>query len=59
MSTKATPAVLLDKCSKWYGQVIGINDISEFMNASMGLTSPSCIFLTSLLRISKLIFQYC
>ena len=28
MSTKATPAVLLEKCSKWYGQVIGINDVS-------------------------------
>ena len=42
MSTKATPAVLLEKCSKWYGQVIGINDISLAIDGGVtGILGPN------------------
>ena len=41
MSTKATPAVLLEKCSKWYGQVIGINDVSLAIDGGVtGILGP-------------------
>ena len=42
MSTKATPAVLLEKCSKWYGQVIGINDVSLAIDGGVtGILGPN------------------
>ena len=28
MESQEPPAVLIDQASKWYGQVIGINDLS-------------------------------
>ena len=47
--TSELPAVMLESVSKWYGEVIGINDVSlakmavlrEFW-AQMGLESPHC-----------------
>ena len=42
MSSKATPAVLLEKCSKWYGQVIGINDVSLAIDGGVtGILGPN------------------
>ena len=42
MSTKATPAVVIDKCSKWYGQVIGINEVSLAIDGGVtGILGPN------------------
>ena len=42
MSTKPTPAVLLQNCSKWYGQVIGINDVSLAIDGGVtGILGPN------------------
>ena len=42
MSTKTTPAVVIDKCSKWYGQVIGINEVSLAIDGGVtGILGPN------------------
>ena len=42
MSTKATPAVVIDKCSKWYGQVIGLNEVSLAIDGGVtGILGPN------------------
>ena len=41
MSTKPTPAVLLEKCSKWYGQVIGINEQYLAIDEVTGILGPN------------------
>ena len=42
MSTKSTPAVLIDHCSKWYGQVIGLNDVSLAIDGGVtGILGPN------------------
>ena len=42
MSTKNTPAVVIDKCSKWYGQVIGINEVSLAIDGGVtGILGPN------------------
>ena len=52
MSTKATPAVLLEKCSKWYGQVIGINDVSLAIDGGVtGILGPNGAGKTTFLDV--------
>lgn len=42
MSTKVTPAVVIDKCSKWYGQVIGLNEVSLAIDGGVtGILGPN------------------
>ena len=42
MNTKATPAVVIDKCSKWYGQVIGLNEVSLAIDGGVtGILGPN------------------
>lgn len=42
MSTKTTPAVVIDKCSKWYGQVIGLNEVSLAIDGGVtGILGPN------------------
>lgn len=42
MSTKSTPTVLIDHCSKWYGQVIGLNDVSLAIDGGVtGILGPN------------------
>ena len=41
MSDK-TPAVLVDQASKWYGEVIGINDVSLAIDGGVtGVLGPN------------------
>ena len=41
-SPSKTPAVLVDKCSKWYGQVIGLNDVSLAIDGGVtGILGPN------------------
>jgi len=41
MSTN-TPAVVIDKCSKWYGDVIGLNDVSLAIDGGVtGVLGPN------------------
>ena len=42
MSTKPVPAVLIGHCSKWYGQVIGLNDVSLAIDGGVtGILGPN------------------
>ncbi len=42
MSSESTPAVIIDKCSKWYGQVIGLNDVSLAIGGGVtGILGPN------------------
>ncbi|MBR18379.1 MAG: hypothetical protein CMA87_05450, partial [Euryarchaeota archaeon] len=42
MSNDQTPAVLLDNTSKWYGQVIGLNDVSLAIDGGVtGVLGPN------------------
>jgi len=42
MSSSSTPAVLIDHCSKWYGQVIGLNDVSLAIDGGVtGILGPN------------------
>tara|TARA_B100000959_G_scaffold286678_1_gene366451 strand:+ start:4155 stop:5099 length:945 start_codon:yes stop_codon:yes gene_type:complete len=42
METQKAPAVLIDQASKWYGQVIGINDVSLAIDGGVtGILGPN------------------
>lgn len=42
MSSETAPAVLIDHCSKWYGQVIGLNDVSLAIDGGVtGILGPN------------------
>ncbi len=42
MSDSKTPAVLVDQASKWYGQVIGLNDVSLAIDGGVtGVLGPN------------------
>ncbi|HIC49862.1 MAG TPA: ATP-binding cassette domain-containing protein [Candidatus Poseidoniales archaeon] len=42
MSEAKTPAVLVDQVSKWYGQVIGLNDVSLAIDGGVtGVLGPN------------------
>ena len=41
-SPSKTPAVLIDQCSKWYGQVIGLNNVSLAIDGGVtGILGPN------------------
>ena len=42
MTSKSTPTVVIDHCSKWYGNVIGINDVSLAIDGGVtGILGPN------------------
>jgi ABC-2 type transport system ATP-binding protein len=56
--TEATPIVRVERCSKWYGQVLGISDVSwQLAGGVVGLLGPNGAGKSTLIKLMAGLLQ--